>query len=82
MPRVRSFGGSATITYSLAAAGEITLELFDLRGRLIRKEEQGIRSGGKRSLTLSGAGLPAGLYLYRIHSDGIEVAAGKALLLN
>ncbi len=76
------FRGSTTITFAADRAGEMVLELFDLRGRRIRTIELGQQAAGERSVTLSETALPGGLYLYRIQSGANEIAAGKLLLLN
>ncbi len=69
------FNPETTISYTLPAAGMVSLEIFNSRGQLIRsllKEEQ---PAGEHSLIWNGKGdsshsVASGLYLCRIASNG------------
>ncbi len=76
------FRSGTAISYSLDAAGEVRLELFDPRGRRVRTVDGGDRPAGPGRLALSGADLPAGLYLYRVLAGREEISAGKLLHLD
>jgi hypothetical protein len=67
--------GSATLTFSLPAAGEVSLDLFDAGGRLVRTLVRGERAAGTQAAAWDGrdtAGRPvaAGVYLVRLEAGG------------
>lgn len=74
---VRSLGGrTATIAYSLSAPSDITLEVRNIAGRIIRIQPLGFTAAGTHSTAFplagaTGAPLPSGLYLCTLsaHSE-------------
>ncbi len=58
----------AEISYSLARAGQVSIELFDNEGRLVRTLEQGNRDAGAHHINVSVDDLPSGVYIYRMTS--------------
>lgn len=71
--RPNPFGAATTIHYALPEGGPVTLQLFDLQGRLLRLLEDGVRPAGEHSVTIDAAALAAGEYLYRLTtSRGVE----------
>jgi hypothetical protein len=81
------FRSLTTIRYALVAASDVTIEVFDMQGRLVVKRALGMQSPGPHQATFSNPGLRAGLYLYRMRAvdplSGAERAAlsGKMLLV-
>jgi len=81
------FRALTTIRYALAAASEVSLEVFDAQGRLVVKRGLGTQPPGAHTATFSNPGLRAGIYLYRMRAadplSGAERAAltGKMLLV-
>jgi hypothetical protein len=77
-----------TIQYSLAARSDVTLEVFDLRGRLVERRRVGSREAGVQELVFDGSNVASGVYLYRLRvvdpSSGAPRATlgGKLLLLH
>ncbi len=79
------FNPVTTITYDVSKAGHVTIQLFDVAGRLIRtlidqRKDAGrfhIEWNGKDS---NGATVPSGLYFYRMHTAGYT-ATRKMILL-
>ena len=57
----------ATVTYRLAAGGEVHVTLLDARGREIRRLARGWRAAGTHSIQVPG-GLPPGVYLVRLRT--------------
>ena len=56
-----------TVAFSLPDEGAATLELFDLRGRRLAREEVGGLGAGEHRVTLADArAVPAGVYLVRL----------------
>ncbi|MCC6649816.1 MAG: T9SS type A sorting domain-containing protein [Candidatus Eisenbacteria bacterium] len=69
--------GDATLSYDLPKEGEVSLEVFDLQGRLVRSLARGRQPAGRHSVRWDGrdgAGQspPAGVYLARIRANGQE----------
>ncbi|MBN1894645.1 CotH kinase family protein [bacterium] len=78
------FNGETVIRYRLQEQADVTLTLYDMRGRCVRvayrKEKQ---TPGLHNYLLQAHGLPSGLYvlrLERISGTGISSAARKIVL--
>jgi hypothetical protein len=75
----------ARIEYSLARAGPMRLEMFDLRGRRVRVLVSGDQPAGRRATTWDcfddgGRQLPSGTYLVRLLASGQEWTRKLVLL--
>ncbi len=74
--------GGTTIAYTLASAGLVTLEVFDLQGRraawAMHNEP---RLAGRYSVELQTRGLVSGCYIYRLSVSGVS-SSRKMLVLN
>ncbi len=62
---------AATISYSLNRSSDVSLDIYDLRGRLVRKMFAGKQAGGTQSLVWDGRddrqrALGSGVYLFRL----------------
>lgn len=68
--------GDLTVAFSLPAAGEGLLELYDVAGRRVRFRDLATLGPGRHTLDL-GAGdpLPPGFYLVRLHFAGQSLTA-------
>jgi len=72
------FSTTTTVEFSLSNAGTIRLRLFNTLGQLIETLAQGQYSAGTHLVTVSGADLPGGVYLYQLEtSSGLQT--GKLL---
>ena len=60
------FVGQTRLQYSLAAAGQVRLELYDATGRLVRVVQGGRQDIGEHVAVLNSDGLAAGVYLLRL----------------
>jgi hypothetical protein len=69
------FSEAATFVVEGAASGKVSVRLYDLTGRLVRKE---MASGNM--LTMYKGSLPAGLYLFEIEREGMPPGKGKLIL--
>ena len=85
-----SFGGSrpnpmrnsGMLAFDLPRAGAVALDLFDARGRLVRRVlADEWRPAGPQSVRLERGTLPAGLYLVRL-SSGDTHATAKVVFAN
>ncbi len=75
------FNPTTMITYDLATAGSVRLEVFDVLGRKIATLVSGMQSAGRQSYTFNAAryGLTSGVYFYRLTANGFSET--KKLLL-
>lgn len=79
------FNPSTEIELELAEAGRVTLEVFDVAGRLVRTIDGGMRRAGRSVMRWDGTdagGRPAasGRYLVRARSGGASDAASVVLV--
>ena len=69
-PYPNPFRSEAAMTYSLPAAADVRLDVFDALGRQVRTLVQGRRPAGEHQASLQAAGLPPGLYVVRLTASG------------
>lgn len=68
------FSGTAQISFVLANAGEATVSVFDLNGRMILKIFEGLLPAGEHSMELGSEGLSSGVYFVRVSFQGISAS--------
>jgi mannosyl-glycoprotein endo-beta-N-acetylglucosaminidase len=70
-PSSNPLSGSAAITFSIPAAGEASLCVHDMSGRIVQVLGQGEILQGSHTVQWNTNSLPAGLYIYRLEcSEG------------
>jgi serine protease len=74
-----------SITYSIPAAGDVALTVYDIRGRLVKRLVEDRQDGGEHTVTWNGrdergARVASGMYLIRLEAAG-EKRVVKAVLL-
>jgi len=74
------FNAETTITFDLQTAAEVSLKVYDIAGREVQDLGFGIWDLGTHSVRWNAAGLPSGIYFYRIEAGGLS-AIGKCILL-
>jgi len=75
------FNPTTRISFELPEAGRVTLQVYDVTGRLVSSILDGIdKSAGHHEVSFDAEGLSSGLYLYRISVDG-HPAAAKTMML-
>jgi hypothetical protein len=74
------FNPTTTLTYSLPAAAEVTLSIYDISGRLLTTLVDGYRDAGIHEVLFDASGLASGIYLARIEA-GSRSAVRKLMLL-
>ena len=67
------FNSSLKVNYGLAKAGEVSLNVYDIAGRLVVQMVNGWMDAGNHSAILDGSELPSGVYLLRLKS-GTDVS--------
>ncbi len=73
------FNPSTVIEYVLPRSGLVTLEVFDVLGRVVRTLVSGFQGFGPHSVRFDGTGLSSGVYFYRLRSGGFS--ATKRLIV-
>jgi hypothetical protein len=68
------FRGRTVVRYRVPSPGPVSLVLHDVRGRVVRTIERGERSAGEHRAEVDAAGLPAGVYFYRLQAPGVSTS--------
>ncbi len=75
------FQHTTQIVFDLPWPAEVTVDVLDVLGRrMLSTPSRDLAGGWGRSISLSGATLPAGLYMYRVHAsapEGDKVHVGR-----
>jgi hypothetical protein len=79
------FNPTTSISYQVPAAGEVQVEVYDVRGALVRRFDEGMVGPGVHSVVFDGTNrhgwpLASGLYFFRVVYES-ERQTGKVLLL-
>ena len=71
---------ASTSLFTLERPGQVHLAVYDVLGREVAVLVDGRRPAGAQQATFEAAGLPSGLYLYRLEAGG-RVEAQRMTLL-
>ena len=74
------FNATTTIAYEVAERNHVTLELFDISGRLVMVLVDGIKDRGSYSVSLGSSELAGGVYFYRLHAGEAKIARKMVLI--
>ncbi|MCX6639150.1 MAG: SBBP repeat-containing protein [bacterium] len=74
------FNPTTTIRYELPTNSHVSLEVFDVSGRLVTTLINGMREVGNHEVTFDASGLAAGVYVYRLQA-GEYTGVQKMVLL-
>ena len=66
--RPNPFRTTATVAYTLAERGPVSLRVFDLLGRQVAVLADGVASAGRHEARFDGAGLAGGVYVVRFEA--------------
>ena len=75
------FSSSTTVSYTLPAAGNVSLNVYNALGEQVATLANGVQSVGIQTATFLGAGLPAGVYFYRLVAEK-EMKCGMMVLMH
>ncbi|NNE69306.1 MAG: DUF11 domain-containing protein [Rhodothermales bacterium] len=67
------FNPRTTIAFALHEAGEVTLTVHDLLGRVVATLASGVLPAGEHEVAFDAGDLPSGPYLYRLQAAGDRV---------
>jgi hypothetical protein len=74
------FNPVSTIRYALPEAGRVSLQVFDVSGRLVATLADGVRDAGVHEATFDASSLASGVYLYRLQVNDFT-STGKMVLM-
>ncbi|MEE9269905.1 MAG: PQQ-dependent sugar dehydrogenase [Candidatus Krumholzibacteria bacterium] len=74
------FNPVTRITYSLPQAGHVRLSVYDVAGRLIDGLVDTVQPVGEHAVVWDAAGLPSGIYFYRLQAGGVTETRKMVLL--
>jgi len=79
------FNPTTTIHFALPKTTQVKLEIFNVKGQLIKTFDEGLLESGNHQLIWTGkdnqaATVPSGIYLYKL-TAGNDIICNKALLL-
>jgi hypothetical protein len=78
--RPNPFNGSTRITYELPESLPVRLELYNVRGQLVRLLVDSVQGPGWFTVTLQDTGLASGIYFYRLVA-GTSVQTKRLVLI-
>lgn len=70
----------SNIRFSLAKPSGVTLEVFDVAGKLVVRQQLGVQQAGLREVALDGRGWGSGMYLYRLSVTDPQTGAPRTTL--
>jgi hypothetical protein len=74
------FNPSTTISYELKTGGYVTLSIYDVKGKLIKRLINRKQEPGKYTLNFSSAGLSSGIYFYELNTGSFSDTKKMILL--
>ncbi|MTI87364.1 MAG: T9SS type A sorting domain-containing protein [Balneolaceae bacterium] len=74
------FNPTTTISYSLAQAEKVEIDVFNIQGQKISTLYNGLQQAGEHKITFDASALSSGVYLYRLRS-GSQVITKQMVLI-
>ncbi len=74
------FNPSTKINYELQITNYVTLNVYDINGRLVKEIVNQKQSAGNYSIDFDGSGLPSGTYVYRLQAGDFSETKKMVLL--
>ncbi|MCA1802281.1 MAG: DUF1501 domain-containing protein [Rhodothermaceae bacterium] len=74
------FNPATNISFTLPAAGDVRLQVFDVSGRLVSTLINSAMNAGKHTVTFNGGLLASGTYLYRLSTPEVTLTKKMTLL--
>ncbi len=74
------FNASVNVTYGLPEAAVVSLNVYDITGRLAAELAGGHRPAGMHTITFNGSDLSSGIYLIRLETAG-RISQRKVVLI-
>ena len=74
------FNPSTNITYTLAQAGMVRIDVYSVDGRLVATVINGYRTAGNHAFTFDASRLSSGVYLYRLQTQSTVLTRKMAII--
>jgi uncharacterized protein (DUF1501 family) len=74
------FNPTTNISFTLPAAGDIRLQVFDINGRLVSTLADGTMSAGNHTVKFNANGYSSGVYLYRLDTPAGSLTKKMTLI--
>jgi hypothetical protein len=74
------FNPSTTISYSIARAADMVLEIYNIAGQRVDRIALGYHQPGSYAYTYLAGGLASGIYSYRLSGDGVSQSKSMVLV--
>lgn len=71
------FKRGTTLRYVLTERSDVSLEVYDVRGRLVDRQDFGRQEAGLRRAEFNGAGKASGVYFYRLKVSNDSAGASR-----
>jgi hypothetical protein len=66
------FNPSTVVSYRLSVSGEARVDVFNVLGQRVATLFDGVQAAGSHTVTFDAAGLPSGMYLVVLESEGMR----------
>ncbi len=76
------FDESSRIDYSLSRSDNITINIYDISGKLLRSYVPGLQGAGRHSLEIDGTGLKTGVYYYTLRGTSTGTRSRKMMIIH
>ena len=74
------FNPNTTIRFSLPESSPVKISVFDLQGNLVRSLLNEERPAGTHAVTFTAAGLPSGMYIYKLEAGTFRTSLKMMLM--
>jgi hypothetical protein len=74
------FNPSTQIEFTLSAAQNVSLRVYDMAGRQVATLAEGVKQAGKHTATFTADHLASGIYIYRFMSDSHQITRKMTLV--
>lgn len=74
------FNSSVNVSYCLAEAGDVTLRVYDLTGRLIATLVDGFQEAGEHVVTWEASAASSGIYFYKLEAGEFSETRSMSLM--
>lgn len=70
-------GSTAELNYTIQSAGDVTIEVFDINGSKVLKENKGYNDIGSFNNMINTSGFKSGIYMVFVKKDGEVIGSSK-----
>ena len=74
------FNPVTSISFDLAAAGNVTIEIYDMTGRLLETVYSGVLPAGNHAVQFDASGYASGSYVYSLRTQDVRLTRRMTLI--